>query len=45
MPIWGDAFRNAETGYDDAEVKEKIRGLVDYLRTLQEPAKPAAPAP
>jgi mono/diheme cytochrome c family protein len=35
MPIWGDAFRNADTGYDDAKVKERIRAVVDYLRTLQ----------
>jgi mono/diheme cytochrome c family protein len=35
MPIWGDAFRNAETGYEDARVKEKIRLVVEYLRTLQ----------
>lgn len=35
MPVWGDAFRNADTGYDDASVKAKIRGIVDYLRTLQ----------
>ncbi|HXK09479.1 MAG TPA: c-type cytochrome [Vicinamibacteria bacterium] len=35
MPIWGDAFKNADTGYDDAKVKEKVRTLVDYLRTLQ----------
>lgn len=39
MPIWGDAFRNAETGYDDAKVKEKVRLVVDYLRTLQAPGK------
>ena len=39
MPIWGDAFRNAETGYDDAKVKEKIRSIVDYLHTLQAPGK------
>jgi mono/diheme cytochrome c family protein len=39
MPIWGDAFRNAETGYDDAKVKEKIRSIVDHLRTLQAPGK------
>lgn len=39
MPVWGDAFRNAETGYDNAKVKEKIRSVVDYLRTLQAPAK------
>jgi len=39
MPIWGDAFRNAETGYDDAKVKEKVRSVVEYLRTLQAPGK------
>jgi mono/diheme cytochrome c family protein len=35
MPIWGDAFRNAETGYDDAAARAKIRGVVDHLKTLQ----------
>ena len=35
MPIWGDAFRNAETGYDDAAAKARIRIVVDYLKTLQ----------
>ena len=39
MPIWGDAFRNADTGYDDAKVKEKISSVVEYLRTLQAPGK------
>jgi len=39
MPIWGDAFRNADTGYDDAKVKEKIRSVVAYLRTLQAPGR------
>jgi mono/diheme cytochrome c family protein len=39
MPIWGDAFRNAETGYDDVKVKEKIRSIVEYLRTLQAPGR------
>ena len=39
MPIWGDAFRNAETGYDDAKVKEKISSVVEYLHTLQAPGK------
>jgi mono/diheme cytochrome c family protein len=38
MPIWGDAFRGAETGYDDATAKERIRSVVDYVRTLQAPA-------
>lgn len=35
MPIWGDAFKNADTGYDDERVKEKIRSVVHHLRTLQ----------
>jgi mono/diheme cytochrome c family protein len=35
MPIWGDAFKNAETGYDDVQVKAKVRSVVDYLKTLQ----------
>jgi mono/diheme cytochrome c family protein len=35
MPIWGDAFRNAETGYDDAAARAKIRLVVDYLKTIQ----------
>jgi mono/diheme cytochrome c family protein len=35
MPIWGDAFKNPETGFDDASVKEKIRAVVEYVRTLQ----------
>ncbi len=39
MPIWGDAFRNADTGYDDAKVKEKISSVVEYLRTLQASGK------
>lgn len=39
MPIWGDAFRNAETGYDDARAKERVQSVVDYLRTLQAPAR------
>jgi mono/diheme cytochrome c family protein len=35
MPIWGDAFRNAETGYDDAAARAKVRGVVEHLKTLQ----------
>jgi mono/diheme cytochrome c family protein len=35
MPIWGDAFKNADTGYDDQTVRDKIRSIVDYVRTLQ----------
>jgi hypothetical protein len=39
MPIWGDAFRNAETGYDDASARAKIRGIVEHLKAMQAPAK------
>jgi mono/diheme cytochrome c family protein len=35
MPIWGDAFRNADTGYDNAQVDQKIRSVVEFVRTLQ----------
>jgi mono/diheme cytochrome c family protein len=35
MPIWGDAFKNAETGYDEGSVRRRIQGVVEYLRTLQ----------
>ncbi len=35
MPVWGDAFKNADTGYDEKRVREKIREVVDYLRTIQ----------
>jgi hypothetical protein len=36
MPVWGDAFKNEDTGFDDARVKEKIRSVVDYIKTLQQ---------
>jgi len=35
MPVWGDAFKNADTGYDERRVKEKVRAVVEYLRTIQ----------
>jgi len=36
MPVWGDAFKNADTGFDNEKVKEKIRSVVAYLKTLQQ---------
>jgi mono/diheme cytochrome c family protein len=39
MPIWGDAVRNPETGFDEAAVRQRIRSVVDYVRTLQAGAK------
>jgi mono/diheme cytochrome c family protein len=37
MPIWGDAFKNTSEGYSEDKVKERIDGLVEYLRSLQAP--------
>jgi mono/diheme cytochrome c family protein len=39
MPIWGDAFRNADTGYDDAAAQARIRGVVEHLKSIQAPAR------
>ena len=36
MPVWGDAFKNSETGFDEGQVKQKIQSVVDYLKTLQQ---------
>lgn len=35
MPIWGDAFRNAADGYDEASAQAKIRSVVEHLKTIQ----------
>ena len=39
MPVWGDAFKNVESGFSDEKVKEKIDGLVEFLRSIQTPAR------
>jgi mono/diheme cytochrome c family protein len=39
MPVWGDAFKNVESGFSDEKVKEKIAGLVEHLRSIQAPAR------
>jgi mono/diheme cytochrome c family protein len=36
MPVWGDAFKNTESGFDEKGVEQKIQALVDHIRTLQE---------
>ncbi len=42
MPVWGDAFKSSREGFDEESVKARIRALVEYLASLQEPAaKPA----
>ena len=39
MPVWGDAFKNVESGFSDEKVKEKIDGLVEFLKSIQAPAR------
>jgi len=36
MPVWGDAFKNAEGGFDDEEVNRKIQAVVAHMERLQE---------
>lgn len=36
MPIWGDAFRSREEGFDEEAAKARIRRIVEHLKTLQE---------
>ncbi|HEY6552615.1 MAG TPA: cytochrome c [Vicinamibacteria bacterium] len=35
MPIWGDAFKQSGEGYTEEKVKQRIDGLVDFLKWLQ----------
>jgi mono/diheme cytochrome c family protein len=35
MPVWGDAFKSAHGGGDEAAVQERIDALVRHLETLQ----------
>jgi mono/diheme cytochrome c family protein len=37
MPVWGDAFRQAKDSKSEAQVKEKIEAVVEYLESLQKP--------
>jgi mono/diheme cytochrome c family protein len=39
MPVWGDAFRNVDTSFDEAAAQERIRAVVDHLKTIQAGAK------
>ena len=37
MPVWGGAFmRTSAVGGSEEAVQDRIKGLVDYLETLQE---------
>jgi mono/diheme cytochrome c family protein len=40
MPVWGDAFKNPQAGFDEAAVKRRIDELAHYLASLQEGAAP-----
>lgn len=35
MPVWGDAFMRTHGNPDEASVRLRIQGLVDYLETIQ----------
>lgn len=35
MPVWGDAFKNSGTGYDEKSVKARIDAIVDHLKSIQ----------
>jgi mono/diheme cytochrome c family protein len=39
MPVWGDAFKNVESGFSEEKVKERINGLVEFLKSIQAPAR------
>ena len=36
MPVWGNAFKNTETGFDDEKVKQRIKSVVDHVGRIQE---------
>jgi hypothetical protein len=35
MPVWGDVFKQADEGYSDKKVAERIESLLDYLSSIQ----------
>ena len=37
MPVWGEAFRQVQSGQTPEKVKERITQLVAYLRSIQIP--------
>jgi hypothetical protein len=37
MPVWGDAFKDSGEGFSDKKVREKIEGLVEFLKSIQVP--------
>jgi Cytochrome c len=38
-PVKGHVFKNTADGHSDAAVREKVMGVVEHLRSIQEPAR------
>jgi mono/diheme cytochrome c family protein len=42
MPLWGEVFAQQRAGgTHEIEVRDKVQSLVDYLKSIQQPAPPA----
>ncbi len=39
MPVWGDAFKKPEEKYSAKKAQEKIGYVVEYIESIQVPAK------
>jgi mono/diheme cytochrome c family protein len=37
MPVWGDAFKDSGEGFSEKKVRERIEGLVEFLKSIQVP--------
>jgi mono/diheme cytochrome c family protein len=35
MPVWGDAFKEADEGYSERKAAQRIQALVEYLEEIQ----------
>ena len=35
MPVWGDAFKEADDGYNERKAAQRIDALIDYLAEIQ----------
>lgn len=44
MPLWGDVFSRQSPGAEyEAEVRDKVQSLVDYLKSIQVPGPSVPP--
>ena len=41
MPIWGEVFRGPEQGTAQRTIRERIAALVEFLKGIQYPPRPA----